>query len=953
MGRFGFNDSYKGDPYFRFAPVYSSTIFIFIGILISCLAFLSLFFKRKQYEQKYVLYFSILSILSLFLLKSLHEPFSSINEWLYLNFPGFLIFRQNYDKIGQVFIFSYAFLIGFSMSRIYDSLKNKLLKIGVTLTIFILIYGVYAFPFWTGDVIYSGGKVLPSQHINIPDYYDDVGNYVNTKNNDFKVISLPFSARLTWVAYSWGYVGQDPQLQIFNKSIFLGNVPATNKISSNILYLFDNNNREIYKYLSLFNLRYLLVHDDIAYNFYDGTKNPEEINSKLENQNNIIFDGKFGNITIYSINSSKYIPQIYTTNKYQFSDKLNTMFNLIGGVAFVPGDSIIFVEETLKKEEINRLKEKEEFDRYNKFIPIPLNDSSFEESIWQPSVGDCCNANPGYPKISAELSDDSSYGDKSLNLTSENHCACVAQNIPEFNNDSVYKIRIDYKHITGISPKLCIWTNGCNKCSINRDLDNSTEWKTYDDYLTFEKCATKANIYLYSNQPSSSEPNTLYFYSNSNGEQTTSNLYDNVRVEKIAPDEYSYVNELSPTNIFNDSSFETGTWQEKAGDCCNGNAGAPSIFAGQSEDSSDGIYSLNLTSNNHCACIAQNINLDRSSCYTITFDYKHISGEAPKFCLWKPELSKCDPIQILETSNDWETYSFTTCTQSIPERTTNLYDNVRIEKVIFSNESGYHAQTTFKKINPTRYQVKVENATQPFFLVFSESFHPEWKAYIEDKDIQFTDIIAEYERVKVKEARHEMTFTPGDVFYLLKEPLSEDTHFTANGYANSWYIDPKVLDKDGDGNFTLTLYFKPQSYFYLGLAISLATFILCILYLIFNGTKPYQNAMNGLKSSFSKTDFMMNGWRKNRRKEEPHKSGTNWKKEKMETPSMKIPKIVTKTVGAINDRSRLIIKRRSNPELKALHRHVVHERQGYHYHKKKTIMESLGDLKEKLTKKKK
>jgi len=37
-----------------------------------------------------------------------------------------------------------------------------------------------------------------------------------------------------------------------------------------------------------------------------------------------------------------------------------------------------------------------------------------------------------------------------------------------------------------------------------------------------------------------------------------------------------------------------------------------------------------------------------------------------------------------------------------------------------------------------------------------------------------------------------------------------------------------------------------------------------------------------------------------------------------------MPKIVTTAAGAISDKSRLVIKRRSNPELKALHNHVVH-----------------------------
>ncbi|MDL1969860.1 MAG: alpha-(1-_3)-arabinofuranosyltransferase family protein [Candidatus Desulfofervidaceae bacterium] len=148
---------------------------------------------------------------------------------------------------------------------------------------------------------------------------------------------------------------------------------------------------------------------------------------------------------------------------------------------------------------------------------------------------------------------------------------------------------------------------------------------------------------------------------------------------------------------------------------------------------------------------------------------------------------------------------------------------------------------TFHKISPTRYEVKVENATAPFFLVFSESYHPKWKAYIKTENRNWKvenrkqktgngkwEIVAEYPKVRVKEARHEMEFTPKDISYLFKKPLPEKYHLLVNGYANAWYIDPKKI---GQRNFTITLYFWPQSLFYLGLFISGVTLLGCLGYL--------------------------------------------------------------------------------------------------------------------------
>ncbi len=142
----------------------------------------------------------------------------------------------------------------------------------------------------------------------------------------------------------------------------------------------------------------------------------------------------------------------------------------------------------------------------------------------------------------------------------------------------------------------------------------------------------------------------------------------------------------------------------------------------------------------------------------------------------------------------------------------------------------------FKRVNPTKYIVNVENATKPFFLVFSESYNPGWKIYYMNKNTALGKVIAKYPDVNVEEAKNSWyKFTPQDVVYLLRKPaVNESYHFKANGYANAWYINPEKINKDGSGNFTLTIYFRPQSYFYLGLFISMITLILSISYLFYD-----------------------------------------------------------------------------------------------------------------------
>jgi len=110
----------------------------------------------------------------------------------------------------------------------------------------------------------------------------------------------------------------------------------------------------------------------------------------------------------------------------------------------------------------------------------------------------------------------------------------------------------------------------------------------------------------------------------------------------------------------------------------------------------------------------------------------------------------------------------------------------------------------FEKISPTQYTVHV-NASQPFFLIFSESYNPQWKAYF------------------------------GDVNWFETfwgKHIGGDKHFLVNSYANAWYIEKT-------GKYDITLYFLPQSLLYIGVIVSLLTLAFCLICLSQDGVKYF------------------------------------------------------------------------------------------------------------------
>ena len=168
---------------------------------------------------------------------------------------------------------------------------------------------------------------------------------------------------------------------------------------------------------------------------------------------------------------------------------------------------------------------------------------------------------------------------------------------------------------------------------------------------------------------------------------------------------------------------------------------------------------------------------------------------------------------------------------------------------------------TFIKINPTKYRVKVEEVVEPYTLIFSESFHEGWKAYlVQDQKLKVKSLkskfwnvtgklgskitglfvknkgygeeVASYFDGDIKEGTHQMTFLEPATFETWgKKPIPEERHVLVNGYANSWYITPE--DAGGRQDYEIIIEFEPQRLFYIGLTVSAFTFLGCLCYLVY------------------------------------------------------------------------------------------------------------------------
>lgn len=142
-----------------------------------------------------------------------------------------------------------------------------------------------------------------------------------------------------------------------------------------------------------------------------------------------------------------------------------------------------------------------------------------------------------------------------------------------------------------------------------------------------------------------------------------------------------------------------------------------------------------------------------------------------------------------------------------------VYENKNYRPHIYQTQEKetIYKNIPFKEVdfyykNQTEYKILLNNIKYKTYLNFSEAYHPEWKIRI-DKFNWFKAL------------------TDKNYFLPVKN------HFKNNAGLNSFVVDPEYIktnfsrdyyceNKDGSIDIELTLYFCPQSYFYLGLIIS-------------------------------------------------------------------------------------------------------------------------------------
>lgn len=489
-------------------------------------------------------------------------------------------------------------------------------------------------------------------------------------------------------------------------------------------------------------------------------------------------------------------------------------------------------------------------------IDISAIDPSFESQILQ--VGDATINKEGKAEIYAKYINEPTDGNRSLLIGSKNHTAYITKKLPINKKFTDFVLTFDYKYLKGLQPSFSI-------------IENNTMLKSFDSKLSDEKSWSKVSEYF----STESDAVDLYLYVNSAVGQTSESLFDNLKLSglnitsnhsiDIKPydnhfqlSNYIYNKSLVDvdysSNLITNSSFEDPTLWGEVNDGSISAPGKADFNLQQSTDAFDGNNSVHLESNNHTAYISQKIKeFDPNVVYNLSFKYKNVSGKQPSFAIWQNGISEILVTDQLDNSliNEWNTYETTFAPQegatgltlyfyskSSGEQTINLFDNVEIKAApVISNylikEKKNIIQpgniiATYERLSPTKLKLKMKPGSG--IVIFNESFHQGWRAYIES------------------EYKTQPNFLQ-KLFNNHSENNIDNNHVMVNGFANGWLINSNEFRhlSNYDGSYDLILEFWPQRQFFITLTLSGTIFSLCIIYILYTKIKHKPKKINKLR----------------------------------------------------------------------------------------------------------
>lgn len=300
----------------RWGDFYLNPIGKTLSIIPSILALGCLVMQKKTKRLWFLL---TLFVASVFFAKGSSTPLGEVSIALFSKIRFLEVFRNSFEKIGFILIFSMSPLVGMALSRLSKLERIPYLFPGLCALIFIVL----PYPMWTG-LVFGGDQVI------VPKTYSQINNFLNSLSGQSRTLVLPLSGE--GITYSWAkpYSGVELSSELISKPVIsmTTSVPYLEDINSTLEESLSRKEGIFPDLLSRLNIERILVRNDVPFEVRQ-LRDPGDINVFLESDTAYSLESEFDGAKLYSVNrntENTHIYGIYNTNSVypesKFSDYL-------------------------------------------------------------------------------------------------------------------------------------------------------------------------------------------------------------------------------------------------------------------------------------------------------------------------------------------------------------------------------------------------------------------------------------------------------------------------------------------------------------------------------------------------------------------------------------------------------------------------------------------------------
>ncbi|RZU54392.1 arabinofuranan 3-O-arabinosyltransferase [Krasilnikovia cinnamomea] len=248
---------------------------------------------------------------------------------------------------------------------------------------------------------------------------------------------------------------------------------------------------------------------------------------------------------------------------------------------------------------------------------------------------------------------------RTVRLSAADHAACTKVVVRKAKAGQIYRIRLEYRHITGSRPQICLWQAGAAGCELSARPVIDDEWTSYEKVVTMDSLSDELQIILHADVGERLKAKTVTEYRGLRvdalepvAEQTVfPPAVPETRVKLTAGKHELRVDGglagsvLAPFEPLEDCFRYDDQTAEQAG------------LAAEAETGADGETTYTLKAIRHLACIGSPAaDMGASSLYELSMQARSVALRNPKFCLYLRGPDLCRTLPAVSLYQGWTPY---------------------------------------------------------------------------------------------------------------------------------------------------------------------------------------------------------------------------------------------------------------------------------------------------------